>query len=133
MTIVSSIMKIYRNFRQKLLVEKILKNWNISYEQKLSIEDCSIIKEIFYHKRYAIYFPFYKTCTIVDIGAHKGFFALYAALNCASDSKIICLEPSHINFNSLTENINLNGLNNVDAVNKGVFSKAGNVTLYYYR
>ena len=132
MIIVSPLLKIYRNFRLKLLVEKILRNWNLSYGHKLSPEDRSIIKEIFYHKRYSAYFPFYKKCNIIDIGAHKGFFALYAALNCSSDSKIICLEPSHCNYTNLTENIHLNGLSNVQAVNKGVLSKTGKVTLYLY-
>jgi FkbM family methyltransferase len=132
MIIISPLLRIYRNFRLNLLVEKILKNWNINYKHKLSIEDQSIIKEIFYHKRYSSYFPFYKKCNILDIGAHKGFFALYAALNCSSDSKIICFEPSHHNYTILTENINLNGLSNVHAVNKGVLAKAGNVKLYLY-
>ena len=79
MIIISPLLRIYRNFRLNLLVEKILKNWNINYKHKLSIEDLSIIKEIFYHKRYSSYFQFYKKCNILDIGAHKGFFALLAS------------------------------------------------------
>jgi len=132
MIIISPLIKIYRNYRHKIFVEKILKNWNIKYKHKLSVEDRSIIKEIFYHKSYSAYFPFYKKCDIIDIGAHKGFFALYAALNCSSDSRIICLEPSKSNYTNLTENINLNGLRNVHMINKAVLSKAGMETLYIY-
>ena len=132
MIIISPLLKIYRNFRLKILVKKILNNWNIKSVNKLNQEDRSIIKEIFYYKRYATYFPFYKKCTIIDIGAHKGFFALYAALNCAFDSRIICLEPSLFNYTALTENINLNGFSNIHAINKGVLSKAGSETLYLY-
>ena len=125
-------MKIYRIFRLKIFTEKVLNNWNIKCAHELSFEDRSIIKEIFYHKRYSPYFPFYKTCNIIDIGAHKGFFALYAGMNCSSESRIICLEPSQSNYTELTENINLNGLSNVHAINKGIRSKAGSESLYMY-
>lgn len=132
MNIVSFLLQNYRNYRLRILVEKILRNWNLRYVNKLTNEDLSIIKEIFYHKLYSPYFPFYNKCTIVDIGAHKGFFAMYAALNCSSDSKIICLEPSDRNYTDLTKNIHLNRLSNIHTVNKGVLSKAGEVTLYLY-
>jgi FkbM family methyltransferase len=130
MILISSLVKIYRNYRQKILVDKILENWDIRCEHPLTPEDRSIIKEIFYHKFYSAYFPFYKKCDIIDIGAHKGFFALYAALNSSSDSRIICLEPSKSNYTQLIENKNLNGLKNVHAINKAVLSKPGMETLH---
>jgi len=132
MKIISSLLKIYRELRQKILVEKILRNWNLSCANKLNPEDRSIIKEIFYHKVYSPYFPFYKECNIIDIGAHRGYFAMYAALNSSSDSKIICLEPSDSNYADLTENIRINKLSNVHALNKGVLSESGEATLYLY-
>ena len=67
---------------------------------------------------------------VVDIGAHKEFFALYAALSCSEQSKIVCLEPSSANFAGLLKNIDLNGIKNVQAVNKGVLSTEGEMTLY---
>ena len=130
MIFISPLINMYRNYRQKIFVEKILNNWNIKCKHKLSPEDRSIIKEIFYHKFYSAYFPFYKKCDIIDIGAHKGFFAHYAALNCSADSRIICLEPSKSNYTQLIENKNLNGLKNVHAINKAVLSKSGMATLH---
>jgi FkbM family methyltransferase len=132
MIVVSSLMKIYRNYRLKILVDKILENWNIKFTGDLSAEDRSIIKEIFYHKLYSPFFPFYKECVVVDIGAHKGFFALYAAVNCSPQSKIICMEPASDNFTDLLKNIDLNGIKNVRAVHKGLLSKDGEMTLYLY-
>jgi FkbM family methyltransferase len=47
--------------------------------------------------------------TIVDIGANLGGFAVYAALVCP-DAKIYCYEPEQRNFDSLQQNIDVNGL-----------------------
>ena len=110
MILISDLLKIYRNFRMKLLTEKILRNWNIKFESPLTPEDRSIIREIYYHKTYSPYFPFKTKCNIVDVGAHKGFFAVYAAKNCSSDSTIICLEPARANYDQLVKNLNLNDL-----------------------
>jgi FkbM family methyltransferase len=132
MIIISPVVKAYRNYRVKLLVKKILNNWHIKYNYKLNQEDASIIKEIFYEKIYAPYFPFHQNCTILDIGAHKGFFALYAASNCGPQSKIICLEPANSNYSILSKTINANNIQNIITINKGVASKKGKMNLYLF-
>jgi hypothetical protein len=55
-------MKIYREYRLKILVNKMLENWQLKITGDLTTEDWSIIKEIFYHKQYSSFFPFYKKC-----------------------------------------------------------------------
>jgi FkbM family methyltransferase len=125
-------MKSYRNYRQRLLVGKILRNWNLTYHHRLNTEDCAIIREIFYDKTYSVFFPFYKKCTIVDIGGHKGFFALYAANNCAPDSTILCFEPSTSNYRILRDNLRHNGIEMVTAVNKAILSRDGETQLHLY-
>jgi biofilm PGA synthesis N-glycosyltransferase PgaC len=47
--------------------------------------------------------------TIVDIGAHMGSFAIYAAKSCPN-ARIYCYEPEEQNFNLLKQNIDINGL-----------------------
>jgi FkbM family methyltransferase len=46
---------------------------------------------------------------IIDIGAHKGIFSVYAALQ-AEDVRVFSYEPVPLNFELLTHNIRLNGL-----------------------
>jgi FkbM family methyltransferase len=69
---------------------------------------------------------------IIDIGAHKGFFALYAALNSSVDSTIICFEPAVVNFSILKKNMEVNQKNNVLVVNKGVHAQPGNINLFLF-
>src|SRR5262245_3883794 len=47
--------------------------------------------------------------TIVDIGAHLGVFAVYAASSCP-DARIYCYEPEERNFDQLKFNVSLNEL-----------------------
>ena len=68
---------------------------------------------IFIQREYADFFPFYKKAIIVDIGAHKGYFTMFAALNTAADSKIICVEPVSSNFKILERNILQQGYKNI--------------------
>lgn len=123
-------MREYRHYRLKLIATKILRNWGLKWDHELTPEDYSIIEEIYFHKVYSLYFPFYRKSTIIDIGSHKGFFALFAAMCSPADSRIVCFEPSQSNFNSLSKNIELNSLHNIEIVNKGVSSKSGERKLY---
>jgi FkbM family methyltransferase len=47
--------------------------------------------------------------TIVDVGAHKGIFAVHAAQSCP-DARVYCYEPEQQNFDYLQRNIAVNGL-----------------------
>jgi FkbM family methyltransferase len=47
--------------------------------------------------------------TVVDIGAHMGSFAVYAAKSCPN-ARIYCFEPEQKNFSVLKRNIDINGL-----------------------
>lgn len=66
---------------------------------------------------------------VVDIGAHKGYFSVYAA-TFATKGVVHAFEPTEINFKQLESNINLNKRKNVKAHNLGVASKKGTRTLY---
>jgi len=57
--------------------------------------------------------------TIVDVGAHVGSFALYAA-DIAKDARVIAFEPSSATFALLARNVARNGLANIEARNAGL-------------
>lgn len=67
--------------------------------------------------------------TILDIGANIGLTCLEFAKK-ASKGKVICFEPSALNFKRLQENIALNKFNNITTVNAGIGDIAGEFSLY---
>jgi FkbM family methyltransferase len=63
--------------------------------------------------------------TIVDIGAHLGSFAVYAARSCPN-ARIYCYEPEQRNLGLLKRNIEINGLDGrVSVFQCAVASKSG--------
>ena len=55
------------------------------------------------------YGPVERVRTVVDIGAHVGSFAVYAAQSCPG-ARVYCYEPEQQNFELLKQNIGINGL-----------------------
>lgn len=55
--------------------------------------------------------------TVIDIGANIGYFSLLASSLVTESGKVISLEPEKENFNYLKRNIELNGFNNIKALN----------------
>jgi FkbM family methyltransferase len=70
-----------------------------------------------------------KNDIIIDIGAHVGYFTLYAS-NIAKEGKIYAFEPTNQTYQILKENIKLNKLKNVKTTNCGVLDQVGTATLY---
>jgi FkbM family methyltransferase len=92
-------------------------------------QELNIAKEIFIERAYSNFFPFYEKGVILDVGAHFGYFSLFASVN-APKSKIISLEPSSDNFNVLEKNIKINKISNIQAFNLGVSDKTGETSLF---
>lgn len=67
------------------------------------IYDKNPYHEIFYE---GIYKTDYRGAIVLDIGAHKGYFTIYALLNGAD--KVFSYEPDDLNFKFLEKNIELN-------------------------
>ena len=67
--------------------------------------------------------------TVVDIGAHVGYFTLYAA-NLAKKGKIISYEPSKKSFSILEKNIKINNFSNIKLENVAVSKTHGKALLH---
>ncbi len=99
---------------------------NLEFSVSLYDEaDESVLNEIFKYREYRIADEAIKNAsTIVDVGAHKGFFALYArSLNL--NAAIFCVEPEEANFAALNENLNNNVIKNVISVQAAITNKTG--------
>ena len=70
--------------------------------------------------------------TVIDIGAHIGYFTIYAAKK-AKKGKVISFEPSKESFKVLKNNLKINNIQNVNIENIGVRNESGNSILYVDR
>ena len=68
--------------------------------------------------------------TVVDIGAHIGYYTLLAARLVGERGKVYAFEPDPRNFQLLKKNIEENGYNNVVLVNKAVAEISGKAQLF---
>jgi len=67
---------------------------------------------------------------VVDAGANIGLFSLMAAALAGPGGKVYAFEPQPLAFERFSENIQLNRLNNIVALQKGCWDGAGSATLY---
>lgn len=61
--------------------------------------------------------------TIIDCGAYVGQFSILASKIVGSEGKVISLEPDPFNFNKLADNIKLNQVENIIALNNGIWNE----------
>ncbi|MGC1272790.1 MAG: FkbM family methyltransferase [Planctomycetaceae bacterium] len=66
---------------------------------------------------------------VVDVGGNIGAYAVWAAKK-AARGKVITLEPASENFTLLEENLRLNRLTNVSAVQAALADRTGTITLH---
>ena len=68
--------------------------------------------------------------TVLDVGAHAGYYTLAAARSVGESGRVHAFEPSETNFARLRRNVELNGLTNV-ALNKVAMSdREGEAAMY---
>src|SRR5260370_25613059 len=63
--------------------------------------------------------------TVVDIGAHGGYFSLIGASRVGATGRVYAFEPYPASFRELQRNIELNGYKNIHAVRKAVSDRTG--------
>jgi len=76
------------------------------------------------------YYKLQKGDTVVNIGANVGVFTIKAAREVGNQGKVIAIEPDRNNVEFLEMNIKRAGLKNVVVVQKGVWSKRGELKFY---
>jgi len=147
-------MTVLNIFRKSFLIPKCIskiKNWQValSYylgdkneEQEVLLKDDT--KCIMRNKSDAVaffenfilevstaqkFFDIKQSDIVVDIGAHVGYFTLYAAKR-ASNGKVISFEPTKESFLILKKNIKINNFQNIIIENFGVAKLAEQTTLF---
>ena len=65
-------------------------------------------------------------------GARIGTFAINAARSIGNNGKVIAIEPEPVNFSYLLKNIETNGLQNIIAVRKMLWSCKAEIKLYLF-
>lgn len=68
--------------------------------------------------------------TVLDIGAHIGYYTLLASKKVGKEGKVYAFEPDPKNFQILKKNIVANDCQNVILVNKAVTKSSATVRLY---
>ena len=61
----------------------------------------------------------------IDVGSNLGLFTLIAARKIGPTGRVIAFEPSPVTFTRLKENVQLNGLTNVQCVNAALSDQSG--------
>lgn len=77
----------------------------------MTYTDALTLDEIFVERGYALEFPFNMPgVTIVDIGAHKGFFTVFAGRNAPRAARIVSIEPCRESYDSMCRMAAANGV-----------------------
>lgn len=92
-------------------------------------------REIFYNRYEISTVTFYKKVLkqksiVWDIGSNIGFYVVIAGVTLKEKGEVFAFEPVPINFNSLSKNVELNGLTNVKLFNIALSSGHGEAEIY---
>jgi FkbM family methyltransferase len=97
------------------------------------LENCDSILEllgqVYLGKAYIKYYKPIPGDIVIDIGANIGAFTIQAAKLVGVSGKVIAIEPSTNTLQYLRKNVEINKLNNVVIVPKGVWSSSGKIRI----
>lgn len=68
--------------------------------------------------------------TVIDVGAHIGYYSLLSAKLVGEKGRVFAFEPDPRNFSLLSKNIEVNGYKNIVLEQKAVSSESGITKLY---
>jgi len=124
--------------RQLLLGEKkdfqqLCQQHNLQLDYSMNRAGLTIASAIFREREYADYFPFYEKATVIDIGAHFGYFSLFAASNLAPESRIFAIEADKKNVAVLEANLRANFYQNLSTHHLAMAGQSGKRTLHQSR
>jgi FkbM family methyltransferase len=107
----------------------LIKNRSGIFHCRAQVDDALIVSEL-YEVSMRHHFEKFKKGNFVDIGAHVGKYTVLVARQLQDRGTVVCIEAHPGNFNALKRNIQLNGLNNVIALNLACYSENGVVRLF---
>ncbi len=110
--------------------KKISKHCELNISYQSNRDAVTVLEDIFVSREYSDYFPFYEKATIVDIGAHYGYFSIFASKNTHKESNILAIEPSKKNYKILKENLENCKITNVKPLQVAVGEKESVGELY---
>ena len=67
---------------------------------------------------------------VVDLGANIGCFSLLASRIVGKSGQVVAIEPEPENFDRLEQNIKLNHVDNITAVNKAIWHESGKLKTF---
>ncbi|MBP7272716.1 MAG: FkbM family methyltransferase [Saprospiraceae bacterium] len=105
----------------------------LNLDISLNKSGAGLLREVFVEREYANFFPFNEKVIVVDIGAHYGYFSLFAAQHTHPESIIWALEPSPTNFHILQKNIASNAISNIIPLNIGISDSNNTAKLFLSR
>ena len=105
----------------------------IELNYRMQRKGLPVLREVFANRIYADYFPLYEEAVIVDVGAHFGYFSIFASLNAGPEATIIAVEPSQHNYNILRRNIRDSKVENVYPIRAAIADQSGEADLYLGR
>ncbi len=115
---------------ERYAFKKYCKNLGLNLNYLQNKEGIRIFSEVFVKKSYAPWFPFYEGATIVDVGAHFGYFSMFAAMNIAPSGKVYAIEPSPKNYDQLCENLKANKFERILPIAVGLSNHRGFQPIY---
>jgi FkbM family methyltransferase len=68
--------------------------------------------------------------TVIDVGAHSGYFTICLSEAVGTSGKVYAFEASPVIYAELRETVDSNGLVNVEAINKAVSDKLGHINFF---
>lgn len=101
------------------------------YMVRLNTADLKILNELYIFNQYGQFNKYLKDASnVIDVGAHIGTFSIMTG-KYLKKGRIYCYEPDRKNFKILTNNININNMQNkIIAFRLGIASKKGKKNLF---
>lgn len=90
-----------------------------------------IMGEVFGRKLYQRHYKLKRGDVVIDCGAHIGFFTVQAAKTVGNEGKVVAIEPEKENLRMLRRNIELNDVQNVIIIEKGLWSESTVKDFYF--
>ncbi len=129
MTLFSAALDAVAALRGRALFSRICAACDLKLEYAAHRDDVAVLREVFFDRVYSDWFPMRRRATVVDVGAHKGFFTIFAARRLLPGSVVVAVEPEERNMRRLRTNLAANGVEDVRMVQAGVAAASGTAQL----